>query len=67
MGKLISGVFVILVCIEEIIRTFGHHFYPMVDDFGKQALLWFILIFAGISLVYSAGKDAGKDFFDGEW
>lgn len=67
MVKLISGILIILLCVEEIIRTFSHHFYPMIDNFGTQALAWFILIFAGIFLVYMGGRERGKDFFDDEW
>lgn len=60
MVKLFFGSILILLCIGQIIFTFNHHFYPMVDDFGKQSLLWFILIFFGVFLVYSAGKESAK-------
>lgn len=65
--KLFFGITLIFVCIEQIILNFSHHFYPMMDDLGKQSLLWFILIFAGVYLIYSAGEDKGKSFFDDEW
>ncbi len=67
MGKLIFGIFIILVSFFEVIRVFGHHFIPVVDGFGKEFLLWMTLIWGGIYLIYSAGKDHGKEFFSDEW
>lgn len=67
MVKLFSGILLIFVCIEELVRTFSHHFYPMVDDIGKQSLVFFVLIFFGMYLIFSAGKDYGKNYFDDEW